>query len=60
MQVLAENLYSIALVAINVGDIDHTYIHADVAYIWRFLAVYDAVASAIAELTVQTVGISYR
>ena len=56
----SEYLYAVTLLALYVGDIDHTYIHAYVAHIIGFLAVDQAVGVAVAQMAVQTVGITNR
>ena len=57
---VAEDLHAITLLTWDVGHVYHTYIHADVTDIFRFLAVYETIAMAIAEMTVETVSISDR
>ena len=59
-EVVAEDLHAIALLTWDVGHVYHTDIHADVTNIFRFLAVYETIAMAIAEMTVETVSIAYR
>ena len=56
---LAEDLHLVALLTVNARDIDHGHIHTDIAYVLRLLAVYQAIAVAIAQVTVQAVGIAY-
>ena len=46
--------------AVDVGYIYHTDIHADVAYVRCFLAVDEAIAMAVAEMAVESVGIPNR
>ena len=58
-QMLAENLDAVALGTVDVGDVNHADIHTDIAHILGALAVDEAVAVAIAEMAVQTVGIAY-
>ena len=53
-----EDLYAVALVAVNVGDINHAYVHADVAHVRSLLTIHDAVSQSIAEASVETVGIA--
>ena len=59
-EVVAEDLYAVTFLTWYVGHVYHTYIHADVTNIFRFLAVYETIAMAIAEMTVETVSISDR
>ena len=59
-EVVAEDLHAITLLTWDVGHVYHTYVHADVTNIFRFLAVYETIAMAIAEMTVETVSISDR
>jgi hypothetical protein len=58
-QLGTENLYAVTLVANDVGDINHAYIHTDVAHVACLLAVHNTVTHAIAQMTIQTVGIAY-
>ena len=59
-QVFAKDLHLITLLTRDVGDIDHRYIHTDIAHILSFLTMHQAVAMTIAKVTVQTVGIADR
>ena len=59
-QVLAEDFYGIAFLAVDVGYIYHGYIHADVAHVLSLLTIDQTVGMAIAQMTVQAVGISDR
>ena len=59
-EVVAEDLYAITFLAWDVGHINHTDIHADVTNIFRLLAVYETIAMAVAEMTVEAVCIAYR
>ena len=47
-QVGAENLDHVALLAVDVGDVDECHVHADIAYIFRLLTVDQAVAVTVA------------
>jgi len=58
--VLAKDLYLIALLTGDVGNIDEGYVHTDITYVVGLLTVYQAVAVAIAQVTVQTIGIANR
>ena len=57
---LTEDLHHITLMAVDACDVDHSHIHADITHILRLLAVNQTVTTAVAKMTVQTVGISYR
>ena len=57
---LTENLYLIALLTGNVGDIDHRYVHADITHVLSLLTMYQTVAMTVAKMTVKTVGIADR
>ena len=59
-QVLAEDLYLIALLTRDIGDINQSYVHTDITNVFGLLTVYQAVAVAIAQVTVQTIGIANR
>ena len=59
-QVFAEDFYGVAFLAVDVGYIYHGYIHADVAHILCLLSVDQTVGMAIAQMTVQAVGITDR
>ena len=54
----AKNLHAVAFVAFDVSDVEHADVHADVSDIRGLLAVYERISSAIAEMTVQSVGIA--
>ena len=57
-QMFAEDLHAVAFVAFDVSDVEHADVHADVSDIRGLLAVYERISSAIAEMTVQSVGIA--
>lgn len=59
-EVCAEDFYAVAFLAVDVGNIYHRYVHADIANVWRFLAVYETVAVATTEVAVESVGITDR
>ena len=46
--------------AVDASDIDHRYIHTDVAHIFRLLTIHQAESMAIAQVTVQAIGITDR
>ena len=54
----AKNLHAVAFVAFDVSDVEHADVHADVSDIRCLLAVYERISAAIAEMTVQSVGIA--
>ena len=56
----AEDFYGVAFLAVDVGYIYHGYIHADVAHVLCLLTVDQTVGMAIAQMTVQAVGITDR
>lgn len=57
-QVLSEDFDGVALLAGDVGDVDHSDVHADVAHIVGRLAVDQTVAAAVAQVPVESVGIA--
>lgn len=59
-EVVAEDFRHVALFAVNISDVYHADIHTDIAYVFCFLAVDETVAVAVAEMTVETIGIAYR
>lgn len=59
-QMVTEDLHRVAFLAVNTCDIDHRHVHTDIADILCLLAIDKAVAVAIAEMAVQSVGISDR
>jgi len=55
----AEDLDAVALDAVgDVSDVDHGDVHADIADIGGRLAVYETVATTVAEVAVEAVGIA--
>jgi len=59
-QMVAEDLHTVSLATGDVGHIDHADVHADVAHIVGALPIDEAVAVAVAQMAVETVGIAYR
>ena len=59
-KIVAENLYAISLVAINIRNVYHGYVHTDVAYILSLLPIDKTVAVTVAQMAVEPVGIAYR
>lgn len=59
-KVVAKDLNRVSLVAVNVGHVDHANVHTDIANVGRLLSVHQAVAMAIAQVAVQSVGIANR
>ena len=51
-QVLTKDFHTIALMARYVGNINHGNVHADIAYVWCFLSVYQTVAGAASQMAV--------
>lgn len=58
-QVVAKYLYRVALLAWYSCYVYHGHVHADVAHILSLVAVNEAVAVAVAEMAVESVGIAY-
>ena len=59
-QMLAKNLNLIALLTRDIGDINQRYIHTDITYVLGLLTIDEAIAMAIAQVTIQTIGIANR
>lgn len=59
-EVVAEDFDRVAFLAFYVGHINHADIHADVAYVFGRLAIDEAMAVAVAEVAIETVGIADR
>ena len=59
-QVLAKDLYLIALLTRNIGDINQSYVHTDISYVLGLLTIDEAVAVTIAKVAVQTISIANR
>ena len=59
-QVRAKNLHSVAYLAVNVGDVNHADVHTDVSNVGSGLPVYQTIALAVAQMPIQSIGISYR
>jgi len=59
-QMVAEDLHTVSLATGDIGHIDHADVHADVAHIVGTLPIDEAVAVAVAQMSVETVGIAYR
>lgn len=59
-QIVAEDFNGITLLAVYIRNVYHRYIHADVAYIRRFLAVYQTITMPASKPTVKSVGITNR
>ena len=59
-KIVAEDFYSVALFAWNARDVYHAGIHTYIADVVCSLPIYETIAVAIAEMSVQSVGISYR
>lgn len=57
-EVGAEDDGLVALAAVDVGDVDHADVHADVPYVGCLLPVDEAVAAAAAKVAVEAVGIA--
>ena len=58
-QICSEDFHLVTLFAVDIGDIDHTYIHTYIAYIGGFFPIYHAIAVTIAEFSIQPIGIAY-
>jgi hypothetical protein len=59
-QVLAKDLYLVALFTRDIGNINKGYVHTDISYVLGLLTVDEAVAVAITQATIQTIGIANR
>ena len=59
-QVVAENLHLVALPTVYARHVNHSHVHTDVADIGCLLSVHEAVAVAVTESAIQSVGISDR
>ena len=58
-KVVTEYLNAVTLVAVYSRDVYHGHVHTDIAYILCLLPVDKAVAVAVAQMTVKSVGIAY-
>ena len=58
-QIVPKYLYGITFLAINTRNIYHSYIHADISNVLSLLAVDKAIAMAVAQVSVESVGLSY-
>ena len=56
-EVVTKNFDGVTFVAGYVGHVNHTDIHADVTYVWRWHSVDQAIPSAITQSAIETVGI---
>ena len=56
---VAEYLHGITFLAVDVRHIYHAHIHADVAHIVCLLPIDKTVAAPVAQMAVQTIGITY-
>ena len=52
-QLVAEDFHRVALLAGNVGHVNHTYVHANVAHVGSPLPVHQAVARAVAQVVMK-------
>ena len=59
-QMVAEDLHTVSLATGDIGHIDHADVHTDVAHIIGALPIDEAVAVAVAQMAIETVGIAYR
>ena len=59
-QVLAEDLYLVALLTRDIGDINKGYVHTDISYVLGLLTIDEAIAMTIAKVAVQTISIANR
>jgi len=58
-EVVAEDFYAVAFMTVDIRDVYHGYVHADVAYVWRLLSVDETVGVSVAQTPVEPVGIAY-
>ena len=59
-QVVAEDFHPVSFLTVDVGDVYHAHIHADIADVRSFLPVDQAIASTASQVPVQPVGIADR
>ena len=59
-QVLAKDLYLVALLTRDIGDINKGYVHTDISYVLGLLTIDEAIAVTIAKVAIQTIGIANR
>ena len=59
-QMWAKNFHTIALLAGNVGDVDHTNVHTNIAYVIGLAPIDQAVGMPITQMAIQSVGIPDR
>ena len=59
-QFFAEDDNLIALCAVDVRNVNHSYVHADIAHVLSLLAVYETETVTVAEMAVQSVGVADR
>ena len=59
-QVLAKDLYLVALLTRDIGDINQGYIHTDISYVLSLLTIDEAIAMTIAKVTIQAISIANR
>ena len=59
-QVLAKDLYLVALFTRDIGNINKGYVHTDISYVLSLLTIDEAVAVTIAKVTIQTISIANR
>ena len=57
-QVVAENFDGVSLLTVDISDIDHGHVHADVSHVRSFFPIYEAVASPSTQTSVESVCIS--
>ncbi len=55
----AEDFYTVAFVAIDISDIDHAHVHADISDIRCSLTAYETIPPAEAEATAEPISITY-
>ena len=59
-QVLAKDLYLVAFLTWDIGDINQGHIHTDISYVLGLLTIDEAVAVTIAKVAIQTISIANR
>ena len=59
-QVVAEDFDRIALLTVYSRNVNHCHIHADIAHIISRFTVYETIAVAVSQMTVQSVGVADR
>jgi hypothetical protein len=54
-----EDLDTVALMARDVGNINHAHIHTDISYIRGRMSVYETISYPVTQAAVKAIGITY-